>query len=161
MTALIGTDPSNTFTSTTLKQGKAFGLGDRYIDASGNEFVFVLASGVITVYDTVWINSAYTAAAITPALAVTPGAVGFAQTAFADGEYGFVMTRGVPTIRVGASCNANVPLYTSDTAGVLDDSTLSASHYQVQGVILAQSVSASISTGTAVASFPLIRRPQA
>jgi hypothetical protein len=154
--SIVGADPTRTFS--TLTDGRSFGLGDRYTDNLGNEYVFVLAGGAITQYDTVHVNSAYSANAITAALAITPGFVGFAQVAFASADYGWVMTRGKPTVRVAASCAKDVALYTTDTAGVLDDATASASHHQIMGTLITTTQSTA-STVVAVASFPMVRRP--
>ena len=162
MPTLIGVNPTATITSSEYTtKGVSFGLGDRHTDHIGNEWVFVQASGAITKYDAVLVKPSYLASSLTPALAITPGFIGFAQVAFADTDYGWVMTRGIPVIRVANGCPSNVPLYTTDTAGVLDRLTGSLSQYQVQGVVTDYSVSSSLSFATAGASFPLIRRPQA
>lgn len=156
MGQVVGANIAKTFT--LLTDGRAFGLGDRSgPDHNGNSWIFVKAGGTLAIGDTVWVDSDYLATAITPALAVTPGLVGFAQIAFATNDYGWVITNGKPTITTLASCAKNVSLYTSDTAGALDDSTLSTSHNLVQGVVLVTTNGASTSTGVAYASFPSVR----
>lgn len=136
-----------------------FAVGTMATANDGSEWIYVSAGAAITIYDTVHISQAFAANPITPALAITGGKIGFAQRAFTSAYYGWVMTRGNPTIRVGNLCQDEVPLYTTDTAGMLDDATASLSQHQVIGVICTDSVSASESTSTAVASFPVIRRP--
>lgn len=158
-----GIDLSATTAGTTTDGASAvYKLGTVVQASDGSEWVYVQANGAVTIYDTVWVNSAFQAASITPALAITPGRPGFAQNAFTDNDFGWVMLRGRPVIRVFLACAVNVPLYTCNTAGVLDDSTLSLSHYQVIGVVTETSGSTSAaSTSTAIANFPSIRQPQA
>jgi hypothetical protein len=157
---IIGANLTDAQTSTEITQGKGFTLGDATADQAGNTWVFVQAGGTIASGDTVHISQAFAANAITPALAVTAGQVGFAQYAFAATNYGWVMTTGRPTIRLAAGCADDAPLYTTDTAGVLDDSTVSASQHQVMGVIANGSASAGGVTRVAVsATWPMIRRP--
>jgi hypothetical protein len=138
-----------------------FAVGTIATCNDGSEWMYVKAGTACTIYDTVHINSSFSANPITPALAITGGRIGFAQRAFTLDYYGWVMLRGHPRIRVGLLCQEARPLYTTDTAGVLDDATVSASQHQVMGVIATDSVSASESVSTAVASFPVIRRPSA
>ena len=69
-----------------------------------------------------------------------------------------MISAGKPTINVLGSCAKYVSLYTSDTAGSLDDSTLSTSHNLVQGVVLLTTIgTASASSGVAIANFPSVR----
>lgn len=136
-----------------------FAVGTQMVGDKGSLWMYVKASGAITIYDCVWINASLAAASITPALAITAGQVGFAQFAFADLEYGWVMLRGKPVVRLTTACAVDVPLYTSNTAGMLSNTTLSLSHYQVEGVVAETSISASLSFATVQATFPQIRRP--
>lgn len=53
-----------------------------------------------------------------------PCAVGIAQVAIPEDSYGWVFVGpGLATCKVAASCNADVKLYTTATAGVVDDSS--------------------------------------
>jgi hypothetical protein len=134
---------------------KKHGLGDCHIDQDGNEWVFVEASTSITQYDAVWVKSGYKMAQLTEALAKTGGDIAFAQYAFAIGEFGWVMARGRPTVRVAADCQPSVPLYTTATAGVLDDATTSV---MIQGLVATTSVTGTVTAAAAAASFPTVRR---
>jgi hypothetical protein len=138
-------------------------VGDVTDGNNGSRWMYVVAQSAITAGDTVKITaSTFTAASITAALAVTAGFVGFAQVAFITSDFGWVMIMGKPVLRLAASCADDVPLYTTDTAGVLDDATASLSHHQVMGVQADNSASAGgITLVTAFASWPVIRRPQA
>ena len=150
----------------TVDDSQRFALGVRTLASDGSEWMYVQSGAAITGYDTLWISSAFVASPITAALAITAGDVGFADavSCSTSGQYFWAMVRGNPTVRLAASCQPAVPLYTTDTAGVLDDATASLSHYQVMGVIATTSNSAastSIGAIASVANFPLIRRPVA
>jgi hypothetical protein len=147
-----------------VDSAQRFALGTRSLASDGSEWMYVKSGAAITAYDTLWINSSFVAAAITPALAITAGDVGFAGavSCSTSGQYFWTMVRGNPTVRLAANCQPAVPLYTTDTAGVLDDATASLSQHQVQGVIATTSNSAassSVGNISVVANFPVIRRP--
>jgi len=109
------------------------------------EWVYVQASGAITQYDCVAIDENFQAAAMTKTLADAGHDVGFAQVAFVDNDYGWVACDGANnSVRVAASCAADVSLYTTATAGVLDDT--SASQTKIEGpVLVAAGTSAAVS----------------
>jgi hypothetical protein len=138
-----------------------FALGTEVKDSGGRTWQYVQSNTAITVGDCVHVNSSTVAAAITAALAITPGRIGFAEaTAFTTSTYGWVVVNGPVSVRVAANTNKDVPLYTSDTAGVLDDATASLSHHQIQGVYLVASSGTNVVTRAAgVANYPLVRRP--
>lgn len=72
--------------------------------------------------------------------------VGFAQTSMATGYCGWVQFGGRPKVNLAANCAPFVNLYTTGTAGVLDDATVSGSGGMVMGVF----ADVSISNATAV-----------
>lgn len=156
----MGAQTSTVYTATELTQGKAFAVGDRFQDSSGNDWLFVRAGAAITAYDCVHVNASYDANPITDALAKIAGFIGFAQVAYtASNQYGWVMISGLPTVRLAASCADDVPLYTTNTAGVLDDATASASACQIMGIIANSSASGGGVTAVAcVASWPMSKR---
>lgn len=159
----MGAQTNTVYTATELTQGKAFAVGDRYADSIGQEWLFVRSGSAITAYDCVHVNASYDANPITDTLALTAGFVGFAQVAYtASNQYGWVMVSGQPTIRLAASCADDVPLYTTNTAGVLDDATASASGSQIMSVIANGSASGGGVTAVACTSImPTVRRPAA
>jgi hypothetical protein len=58
-----------------------------------------------------------------------------------------------------ADCDSGVPLFTTDTAGYLDDATNTVSQYQVMGSLIIATNSGSASNVAGIAqSFPIIRR---
>lgn len=158
-TGLIGVDTSNVNSDITIAGGGGHALNNRWADNSGGEWHFVKASTAFTQYDCVWIKPNGNAAPITDTLTTQPGRIGFAQVAFTVDYYGWVKTYGSVTMRGGASCNANVPLYTSGTAGVLDDATLSTSQNQIAGVVASQSASGAGESMTGFANYPMVVRP--
>ena len=137
-----------------------FPLGTVIKGNKGSVWVYVLAGAAITANTTVHINGSSVANMITAALAITAGQIGTVQNAISNSAYGWAALTGEGlTFSVGASCASSVPLYTTDTAGVLDDATASASHFQVQGVLITATNSGSASTVPGTFNFPIIRRP--
>lgn len=144
MTAMIGAVITGSWSSTDLTNlGNGFGVGDRYVDASGNEYVFVLASGAVAQYDAVHIGSTYVAQALTKALGDTGAPVGIACGTLSSASYGWAQIKGMGTVNALQTCASSTALYTSGTAGKLDDTTTS--QVKVAGVVL---TSANATTGT-------------
>ena len=157
---IIGLQLGNTTPDATA----GYALGTRTLDTSGGEWMYVKSGAAITGYDTLHINSSFVANSITALLSTTAGDIGFVNSALScstSGQYFWALTRGNPTLRVLTLCANAVPLYTTDTAGVLDDATASLSHYQVMGTMLDTSnVGTTASAIAGVANFPQIRRPR-
>lgn len=150
----VGALLSAPISAAEFAQGKAAGLGDRHTDHAGNTWVFVQASAACAIYDVLTIKNGYETTPITAATAKTPMEVGFAQFAFAADDYGWVMTNGRPTINVLVDAAVNVPLYTSGTAGKLDDATTSQA---IRGLVLTDTMTATTSGPcSAVANFPQV-----
>ncbi len=66
-------------------------------------------------------------------------------------------------VRVQGTVSQNAPLYTTDTSGELGSSTATASQFQIFGVVLESTASASgtsATVSTANISFPLARKPR-
>ena len=125
---------------------KRANLLDRAMGSSNSEWVYVQASGAIAQYACVAIDEDGTARQITDTLAATSQLVGFAQIAFADNEYGWVATKGSDiSVLVKASCAADAILFTTASAGVLDDASASAGSMQIHGVV---AVAAATASGT-------------
>lgn len=132
----------------------AFALGERQTGTDGTVWVYVQASGAITQYDYVCIDEDFQAAAGTKTSVDDGHAIGFAQAAFADDEYGWVALSGTNiSVSLAASCAPDVPLYTSGTAGVLDDS--STSQTKIDGVVAVSTAgTASSNTVEVIATYP-------
>jgi hypothetical protein len=107
------------------------GLGDEAI-IEGAVWRYVKASGAISAYDFVTITDAGLAASGTTTTAGSgPVGCGVAQFAFASGDYGwvavgpfFLREDGLTAFKVNALtlCALDVKLYTTATAGAIDDS---------------------------------------
>lgn len=111
----------------------------------GGEYVFVQATSTIAQYDACIIinTSSATGASIGCVPVTTTNALvsqrfAVAQTAITSGDYGWVATRG-HELRVKSliACQPAVPLYTTATAGSLDDAIVTAGY--CLGVVLKSS----------------------
>ena len=113
------------------------------------------STSAITRYDCVAINESNKAYPITKARADDGFRVGFAtNAAMTVASYGYVQVAGVnPTVRLAAACAVDVPLYTTGTAGVLDDT--STSQTKIDGLVGTTTSSASgITNIKCIATFP-------
>lgn len=103
-----------------------FKLGSIY-EHQDAVYMYVQANGAIDQYDLVTLDADFQAVAgTTTTSGARPTGCGLAQLAFADNEYGWVAIGPFPEsagIRVNAlaNCAADVKLYTSATAGHVDD----------------------------------------
>lgn len=123
MSMMTGGKPDEVYSSLTA--GNTPGLGDIYTDHNGNRYVFVQASGSVAQYDVVAIDSSNVAQAITKALSDTGPDVGVALATLTSASYGWAQIRGSCSVNVLATCSSSIALYTSGTAGKLDDTTTS------------------------------------
>lgn len=147
----IGAKLTEVYSSSELaSRGDGFGAGDYYMDQSGNKYVFVQASGTVSAYDVVAVNSSFVAQAATSALAQAGNTAAVALATLSSGSWGWAQIRGAVSVNVLQTCSSNTALYTTATAGKLDDT--STSQVKVQGItILANNAT----TGT-VASMALL-----
>lgn len=107
-----------------------FSVGEGAVDSDGGHWRFVKASEDIAAFDAVKIDDDYGIARLTTTIAGTePTNVGIAQVAFKSGEYGWVFEgpgggigKGIK-VNVLVSCAADAKLYTTATAGKLDDTS--------------------------------------
>jgi hypothetical protein len=104
-------------------------LGTEVMTNSGGKRMYVKSGGNITNASLLHIDSTFKAKMITDTLAKSSGRIGLApHTVTASDEYFWAWTAWVSQpLRVAGSCNPNVQLFTTATAGVLDDSTASTS----------------------------------
>jgi hypothetical protein len=108
-----------------LTDGRAAGLLDVAQDATGGRWVFAQGSGTIAAYDVVAINSSGVAQAATSALAKAAVSLAVAPVAVTSASYAWFQTKGNCVVNVLSTCSSGVALYTSGTAGKLDDTTTS------------------------------------
>jgi hypothetical protein len=152
----IGVDLSATYTGTTTDGADApFKLGTRATGTDGQEYIFVQAGAAIstTVNQpfTLAIDENFQAVKITKALASAGHMVAVApQIVISDNDFFWAITKGTNfNMKVAVSCAADVNLWTTATAGVLDD-TSGGSHVAVLGVKLVVAASTSASAGSTV-----------
>lgn len=129
--------------------GPPFTVGTMSKSTGGGEFIFVKASAAIGLGECAIIVSATSAATgVTTTNAATNEGyqLGFAQVPIASGAYGWLQRDGAcQNISVAASCVQFAPLYTTATAGVLDDTAT----VLVAGVEITTTVtSAAVTPGT-------------
>lgn len=100
-----------------------FGLGTIANGNAGSQYMYCQASTTLSQYDCAAIDSAYKANPITTALTTDGMSIGWPQVAvdLATPYFWAALQGRTINIRVASSCAANVPLYTTATAGVLDD----------------------------------------
>jgi hypothetical protein len=154
----------------TVGSARAFALGSTFRGSNGSEYMYVLSAAAQNQGALVGVDGAGTVTALTGGAIGTASAspdlyLGFVQNTFAASQCGFVALRGANVlVRVaGAVSQEGRALFTTDTAGCIGVTTASASQFQVFGVYVGASVSASGSSQsvvTANVSFPLIRYPK-
>lgn len=110
--------------STAEKLIPAFAVGTK-VKCNDGIYQYIKASGTVAINDMVKISNTFTAASGTTTLlpSTEPAKVGVAnQVAFIVNQYGWVFVGpGLVTVNVAASCVQDVKLYTTATAGVVDD----------------------------------------
>lgn len=151
----IGINLTDTTAGTTTDGADAkFSLGLRATGTDGSVWVYVQAGAAITQYSWVAIDENYQAVMGTKALADAGHQVGFAQVAFSDNDFGWVCVHapGNITVRLLASCAADVQLYTTGTPGALDDT--SASQTLIRGVVAVAAATNTASNREAIAVYP-------
>lgn len=151
---VLGVDLDATIagTGTSSDEGNDFALGARVNAEDGQVYMYVHASAAISQYDVVGISETFEAAPLTKAMADDGWGIGAAQVAFADNDFGWVCISGVAEINVLASCAPDVKLYTTGTAGKLDDAT--ASQTAIDGIVQADAAVTSAANTTAILTWP-------
>ena len=154
--ALVTPDLTSTDTTARIPVGTTVTATD------GSIAMYVQATSTIAQYDAcVIINTSSATGAsigcvpVTTTNALTSQRLAFAQTAIASGSYGWVYLSG-NNLRVKTliACQPAVPLYTTATAGSLDDTIVTAGY--CLGVVLMTSAT-SASAPPAVVGFAVIR----
>jgi hypothetical protein len=143
--ALIGVALDYTDTSPSFAVGTTVNLSD------GGQAVYVQASSDCATYSAVSVRVDNTVVPLTTTNSANSKAVGFAQTSIGSAYYGWVQIGGKPRVKVLAACQPNVPLFTTSTAGSLDDATVTAG--LIAGLVATTSA-ASASAPTCVAGYP-------
>ncbi|MBF0311512.1 MAG: hypothetical protein HQL56_18530 [Magnetococcales bacterium] len=147
---LTVTEPGS---GTNGDQGNDFPLGTTVAGTDGTRWMFVHAAGAITQYQVVGIDENFEASPLTKAMADDGWFIGFAQIAFADNDFGWVAIEGSNIKgKCLANCALDVSLYTSATAGSLDDA--STSQTKIDGVVAVSAVGSTAAAVTLIATGP-------
>lgn len=136
--------------------------GDRCNTTNNGVYMFARCASDTAQFDTVIFSSFADSASLTASQAFVPitttnaaalgyNMIGFCQNSVASSYYTWVCVNGQPRVNTLIACQPKVPLYTTATAGKLDDATVSAGY--VVGVVLNTSAT-SASAPYAVASWP-------
>lgn len=123
-----------------------FSVGTRFVDAIGREWQYMKGGGTIAQYQYVYISQDgnFTITSLTTTSAVTtanPAPYGCVQVSggFTSSLYGWVFRgNGAHTGLFAASCAQDVKIYTTGTAGVVDDATSSVN--LIQGLKLVTTI---------------------
>ena len=142
---MIGVSLEYTDTSPSFALGTTVNLSD------GGQAVYVRAASTVATYAAVSVLVDNTVVPLTTTNSAGSKAVGFAQVSIASAEYGWVQLGGKPRVNVAAACEPSVPLFTTATAGVLDDATVTGG--LVAGIVATTSA-ASASAVTCIAGYP-------
>jgi hypothetical protein len=150
----LGVDLDAVVAGTTTDGVNAlFALGTRVKGTDGTEWCYVQAGAAVTQYDCVGIDENYQASPMTKTIADDGWLVGFAQVAFADNELGWVALEGSNIkCRLKDACAPDVTLYSTGSAGMLDDT--SASQTAINGVVAVTVSSASGDPEEVIATNP-------
>lgn len=150
-TSTVGVDFNN------ASDSAQFALGTKAIGSSDTQWVYVYMSGAAAAGDCVAISQTGTAAAATVALAMTPAKeIGFAQSAFTAGQYGWVCRGGigVSVMMTGTTVAVTTGLYIGTTAGHIGTTAGSATVFGVQ--VAGSSATATNWVATGTVSWPRI-----
>ena len=142
---LAGVALGYTDTTAQFKVGTTVNLDD------GGQAVYVQAASSVAQYDAVSVRGDNTVVPITTTNSANSKVVGFAQVSIASASYGWVQIGGKPVVKLAASCLPAVPLYTTATAGTLDDAVVSGG--LVAGIVALSSASGATAL-TCVAGYP-------
>lgn len=128
-------------TGSSSDEGDQFKLGEVVSTQDGGEYMRVHAATAITQYDAVGVDENFEASAITKGMVDDGWMVGFAQIAASDNDFFWLAMKGANIqVRLAISCAADVPLYTTGTAGVLDDT--STSQTNIDGIVSVETITA-------------------
>ena len=155
----IGFNVSDVISSATyVSSGKGFKLGQRVQTQDGKEFVYAKNASSNAIYSVVGVNaSTFAITGLTTALSGASEIVGVLPAAIASDEYGWVQIFGRTKVRVLGGAVKNINLWSTTTAGVLDDAT--ASNYLVQGInLLSTNPSSTATSLSAFIAYPQVLR---
>tara|TARA_R100001377_G_scaffold35519_2_gene19618 strand:+ start:381 stop:767 length:387 start_codon:yes stop_codon:yes gene_type:complete len=122
------------------------------VGTDASTWLYIEAGAAIAQYDVVAVTELYVGVPITKALVDTGELVAIAPQAITNGEYAWVQLTGTCTINVLASAAANVILFSTATAGSLDDA--STGQTRVDGLKLTAARGGTAGSAAGLASYP-------
>lgn len=132
--SIIGVNLTRVDSTAAFPPGTTINLND------GGQAMYVKSStSALSTFAAVSIGQNGIATMLTTTNGATTPRVGFAQTSIATSNYGWVSLGGQVLVNVAANCASSVPLFTTSTAGVLDDATVTAGY--IMGLVSQQSIS--------------------
>ena len=142
----IGIDLTAIYASVSAGSTSTFPAtpGETVMTSNNGRYIFARAESTIAQFDAVVFSTFSDSASTTPILRAVPitttnaaalgfSMVGVAQTAITSAYYGWIGLNGSLRTNLLISCNPKVPLYTTATAGSLDDTTVSSGY--IQGIV--------------------------
>ncbi len=129
---------------TTTDLSAKFAVGTVADLSDGGKAIYVSATSTISTYNAVIIDDKGGAVPVTTTNSANSKRLAVAQTSIASSAFGWVQYGGRPLVLLATNCAPNVPLYTTATAGVLDDAVVST------GLCLGITATNTISNATAV-----------
>ena len=136
--SLIGVTITDGVTTPTFKPGTVVNT------SGGGEAVYVSATSTIATYQAVIVDNEGGAVPVTTTNSAGSKSIWFSQVSIDSGRFGWVQRGGKVITNLAANCAPNVPLYTTATAGVLDDAVVSL------GLVIGLVANTTISNATAV-----------
>jgi len=124
----------------------------------GAEYVFAQANAAIATYSACHVDTTGKARLIDSSNAYLPGQFAVAIVSCSTGDYAWFQTRGNTRVVCAAATNKNVRLFTSATAGTLDDAT-SSTQAELLGLRLLASNGASASDAACFLGNVVIAAP--
>lgn len=153
---VMGALPNDNLTADQVAQGRGFGLGDRYTDNAGREFVFCAmgAGGLTGAGYVVSIDANFTALMATNTASLFGQQVGVGQVAAAAGEFVWVQIYGNAQVWTDVAVVA-VRMQTTTTAGQIDDAAGTGTK-QIPGLSLTAARVSTAGLAPAILTYPTI-----
>ena len=145
----------------TIDTSQKFTLGQTCCarQISGDyEGEFIYMKGVASCVLGSWVLLDYASDAITLLVDADVGGVGVAMGALAASTFGWCQIRGAAEASLAASCADNAELYTTATAGTVDD--VKTGQFQIYGARCAETVT-SAAVGEVEIHYPQVAGPDA
>jgi hypothetical protein len=145
----------------TVDDARVFGLGETCKarnTTTGYLGEFVYMQGVASNVVGAWVLLNYTDNVVSLLVDTDVGGVAVAMSVCEASEFGWFQIRGQAEAWLAASCADNAELYTTSTAGVVDDAT--SGEFQIWGARCAETVTSS-AIGEVELHYPQVAGPDA